>query len=80
MPHVKTLRAHQNAYGDKYEKEPGDSYNHPSPQTLVDGKIVEITDEGDAQAPRARRSRKRTARDGDGNTEGGAATGGGASA
>jgi hypothetical protein len=37
---VKTLRKHDNAYGNKFEKEPGDEYDHPSPQGLIDQKLV----------------------------------------
>lgn len=37
---VKTLRPHDNAHGDKYQKAVGDEYEHPSPAVLINDKIV----------------------------------------
>jgi hypothetical protein len=42
---VKTLRPHDNAYGDKYQKEVGDEYDHPSPGVLITDKVVEAVSE-----------------------------------
>lgn len=49
--HVRTLRRHDNAYGDKYEKHPGKIYDHPHPKTLIDDGLVE-----DAAAPKPAKS------------------------
>lgn len=46
---VTTLRPHGNAYGKKYEKAVGDTYNHPSPQGLIKEKIVELASEANAK-------------------------------
>jgi hypothetical protein len=45
---VRTLRKHDSAYGDVYTKHPGKVYEHPHPQALIDGGLVE-----DAAAPKA---------------------------
>lgn len=43
---VRTLREHGNAYGKKYLKTKGYSYEHPSPQQLLDDGLVELTAAG----------------------------------
>lgn len=42
MVKVKTLRSHDNSYGDSYRKAEGDEYSHPDPQGLVDAKLVQV--------------------------------------
>lgn len=46
---VTALRPHGNAYGKKYEKAVGDTYDHPSPQGLIDEKIVELASAANAK-------------------------------
>lgn len=38
---VRTLRVHDNAYGDKFQKPVGYEYDHPAPAGLIRDKIVE---------------------------------------
>ena len=38
---IKTLRQHENGYGDNYVKKPGDEYNHPEPGPLLIQKFAE---------------------------------------
>jgi hypothetical protein len=46
---VTTLRPHGNAYGKKYEKAVDDAYDHPSPQGLIEEKIVELASAANAK-------------------------------
>lgn len=50
---VKTLKQHGNQFGDKYQKEKGDVYEHPSPEAdiaflNVEGHAVDVV----KQAPK----------------------------
>lgn len=38
---VKVTREHTNNYGKNYEKKVGDEYEHPSPEVLIEQKLVE---------------------------------------
>ena len=38
---VRTLRPHDNAYGDKFHKVVGKTYDHPDPTALIANKTVE---------------------------------------
>lgn len=49
MVKIKTLRAHDNSYGDKFHKEKGDVYEHPAPQSLIDNTLAEIVHEKNSE-------------------------------
>ena len=68
---VKTLRAHSNTYGDAYDKEPGDEYDHPEPRVLIDDGVVEEVKEKKGKSDGA---------SGQGGGSGGAGTGSGGAA
>jgi len=54
---VKTLRAHSNQYGDKFEKPKGSSYIHPRPAADIATGVVEA--EGEAASTTKKASRKK---------------------
>lgn len=44
---VRVLQRHMNGHGAAYLKEPGDEYDHPDPQQLIDDRLVrEVTSDG----------------------------------
>lgn len=46
---VRTIRKHDNTYGDKFTKFPGKVYDHPSPSVLLESGVVEAVTEAESE-------------------------------
>lgn len=51
---VRVLKAHNNPFGESYFKKVGDTYDHPSPESLIKAKKLEAID-APVRAPRKRK-------------------------
>lgn len=57
---IETIKPHQNTYGEKYEKNAGDVYEHPAPRGLIKIGIAKNANQNDGKGKRLSRDGEST--------------------